>query len=165
MDYTVLALELIDIKAQMLQIPTDRALMDFVKGELFALNYMMVHAAPVHPKDLSRALAVSTARIAALLKHLEAQGLIIRMPDPEDNRQCNVRLTAAGAALILEKRKGLLSSLAQALELLGPEDAAAYLRIQKKLLYHLTHPSREDIGSQEAAPSVPARDVSQPIGP
>ena len=38
MDYTVLALELIDIKAHMLQIPTDRALMDFVKGELFALN-------------------------------------------------------------------------------------------------------------------------------
>ena len=77
---------------------------------------------------------LTTARIAAMLKSLEGQGMVTRTPDPADNRQVIVSLTKKGAALVEERLSGMVHSVAKMLEALGEEDAKAYVRIQAKLV-------------------------------
>ena len=126
MDYHLLAEELIELHRRLLSFPVNRMLADLAKGELFVLNYLMVHQDPVHPKELSQQMMVSTARVAALLNRMEEEGLIVRLPDSRDNRQTIITPTQFGIQFVQE--------------LLGPEDAQNYLRIQKKILQNLTPP-------------------------
>ena len=136
MDYHLLAEELIELHRRLLSFPVNRMLADLAKGELFVLNYLMVHQDPVHPKELSQQMMVSTARVAALLNRMEEEGLIVS----RDNRQTIITPTQFGIQFVQEHRTGLVDAMAKALELLGPEDAQNYLRIQKKILQNLTPP-------------------------
>ena len=90
MDYHALAEQLMDLHVLLHQSPAGRQLEDLDRGTSLALGYLMAHHKMAHPKELGRGMAVSSARVAALL--------------------------------------------AQVLERLGPEDAAAYLRLRKKLI-------------------------------
>lgn len=132
MDYHILAEQLIDLHRCLLSFPINRMLADLAKGELFVLNYLMVHQNPVHPKELSQQMMVSTARVAALLNRMEEQGLIVRLPDGRDNRQTIITPTAFGTQFVQEHRTAMVDAMAKTLELLGPEDAQNYLRIQKR---------------------------------
>ena len=161
MDYVALAEEMLNLRGRLLQIPITRELTSFSKGELFVLNYLMTHAAPVHPKDLSRNLTVSTARIAALLKHLEWHGLITRAADPSDSRQSNVALTPAGKGYIEKKHEEVVSALAAVLEGLGPEDTMAYLRIQEKILQNFFSSSGRCLSGVTGPHSLPAAETSE----
>ena len=134
MDYRSLANELLGIRAGMLQIPANRKLSELVKGEYFVLNYLLTRKHAVYPSELSQQLVVSTARIAALLNHMEEKGLIARTADAEDNRHIIVNLTSKGTDTIRKKRKEVADVVAQTLEQLGEDDALEYLRIQKKLI-------------------------------
>lgn len=53
-------------------------------------------------KQLSEKLLVVKSNISALLKKLEARGLVRRTPDPEDSRNNRLTLTAKGEALVQE---------------------------------------------------------------
>ncbi|MGX8700906.1 MarR family winged helix-turn-helix transcriptional regulator [Caproiciproducens sp.] len=134
MDYQNMAGRLLDIWANMPQVQAERRLSKMIVGENFALNYLASNNNEAYPKDLSKSMMVSTARIAAILKQLERDGLITRTADAQDNRQVIVRLTDEGAHLIEKDRAALLDGLTKMLEYLGPEDAEAYIRIRKKLL-------------------------------
>ena len=48
---------------------------------------------------LGEALFLESSTLTPLLKRLEAQGLVSRTRDPDDERQVRIRLTAAGRAL------------------------------------------------------------------
>ena len=135
MYYEVLAGELLNIKTKLLQVPADQKLSKMIRGELFALNYLNSHTKAIHPKELSEQLFVSTARIARLLNHLEEKKLIVRLPDPEDNRQILVELTEEGRKKIQIYRKEVIFQLTDMLEALGPEDSRDYIRILEKI-YH-----------------------------
>ena len=134
MDYHALAEQLMDLHVLLHQSPAGRQLEDLDRGTSLALGYLMAHHKMAHPKELGQGMAVSSARVAALLNHLEGQGLIRRTADPDDNRQTIVSLTAAGEERIRQRRAQAVALLAQLLERLGPEDAAAYLRLRKKLI-------------------------------
>ena len=134
MDYHALAEQLMDLHVLLHQSPAGRQLEDLDRGTSLALGYLMAHHKMAHPKELGRGMAVSSARVAALLNHLEEQGLIRRTADPDDNRQTIVSLTAAGEERIRQRRAQAVALRAQVLERLGPEDAAAYLRLRKKLI-------------------------------
>ena len=134
MDYHALAEQLMDLHVLLHQSPAGRQLEDLDRGTSLALGYLMAHHKMAHPKELGRGMAVSSAPVAALLNHLEEQGLIRRTADPDDNRQTIVSLTAAGEERIRQRRAQAVALLAQLLERLGPEDAAAYLRLRKKLI-------------------------------
>lgn len=138
MDYSMLASALLDIRAELLQVPANQQLTKMVHGELFVLNYLRTHKEIIHPKELSEKMSVSTARIAALLNHMEEKYLIVRVQDPVDSRQTIVRLTAEGEALIEKTRTEVISHVASMLKMLGSEDAQAYIRIQEKICcnYH-----------------------------
>lgn len=133
MDYKELAKELIDIQGLLLQIPAKQKLSKLHTGSLFALYYLAQSDHTVHPKELSEKLVVSTARIASLLNYLEEKGMVQRQVDPEDKRQICVVLTESGRYEIHRVCKDALPSLCDMLEKLGPEDAEAYIRIQKKI--------------------------------
>ncbi len=133
MDYQMLAEELLRLRGKILRIPASQKLSKMVQGELFVLSYLKDHDEIVHPKHLSENMAVSTARIARLLKIMEEKGLITRVEDLEDSRQVVVRLTEKGRAAIEPAKEDALRCVSELLEKLGPEDAEAYVRIQKRI--------------------------------
>ena len=134
MDYTALAEDLLQTRTSMSQMTVERQMSKMMKGEIFLLSYLASHNNQAYPKELSKGMKVSTARIATILNHLEGQKLITRTTDAEDNRQIIVTLTDAGMRLAEEYRAQMLDCLVRMLELLGPEDAREYVRLQKKLL-------------------------------
>lgn len=133
MDYTFLAKELLQVRENLLQVPANQQLSQMVRGEMFVLNYLFTHEGTIHPKELSEKMAVTTARIASLLNHMERKQLLLRYPDPNDNRQVVVVLTDTGRETIQKIRTEVISYVCTMLEELGPEDAQAYIRIQKKI--------------------------------
>ena len=104
------------------------------RGEVLALNYLAASGNRAYPKDMSRALMLTTARVAAMLKSLEGHGMVTRTPDPADSRQVIVSLTEKGITLVDERRTGMIRAVSKMLEALGEEDAKAYVRIQAKLI-------------------------------
>ena len=140
MYYELLAAELLNIKANLLQVPANQQISKLVRGERFVLNYLMTHESAVHPKELSEKLSVSTARIASLLNHMEAKHFIVRTEDPRDSRQVIVQLTPDGADAIDEIRKEVISQVSKMLESLGPDDAKEYVRIQEKIYRNFLNP-------------------------
>ena len=90
--------------------------------------------ASTSPSKLRRSMGVSSARIAALLKHLEQKGWISRSADEHDERRVNVSLTDAGRELINSRRREAIERVAAALRSLGEEDAHEYVRLQQKML-------------------------------
>ena len=133
MDYAALANELLSVRANLLQVPASQYLSHMVKGEMFVLNYLVTHENVIHPKELSEKMAVTTARIASLLNHMEEKNLIGRYTDANDSRQVVVFLTEQGKRQIQEVRARVIDYVSGMLEELGPEDAEAYIRIQKKI--------------------------------
>ena len=136
MCYEDIASELLKTRAEFLHIRALQEVSKMVKGELFVLNYLATHEEQTHPNKISKEMAVSTARIAVLLNHLEEKGLVTRTDDPEDNRQVIVRLTDKGAEKIAQYRKETLRNVADMLEHLGPDDAQDLLRIEKKIVQY-----------------------------
>ena len=133
MNYAALANELLGVRANLLQVPASQQLSHMMKGEMFVVNYLLAHETIIHPKELSEKMTVTTARIASLLNHMEEKKLICRYPDPDDSRQIVVVLTQEGKEEIQQIRAKVISYVSAMLEELGPEDAEAYIRIQKKI--------------------------------
>ena len=87
MDYTDLANQLIDLRANMPQMKMDKERAQMMHGEAFTLNFLAANGNKAYPKDLSKALMLTSARIASILKSLEKRELITRTPDPSARRQ------------------------------------------------------------------------------
>ena len=122
------------IRAQLLKVPASQQVTKLVKGELFVLNYLATHEKAVYPKDLSKEMVVSTARIAVILNQMEDKKWITRTADTEDNRQILVALTEEGHQVIEQQREKIIHAVVQMFEKLGPEDAAEFIRIQRKIV-------------------------------
>lgn len=134
MDYYELAKQLIDMRSKRPQVKMERTISQTGRGEVLVLNYLATNGNKAYPKDISKAVMLTTARIAAVLKSLEKHLLITRTPDPLDNRQIIVELTEAGIVFIEKRRKELLDVTVKMLEALGENDAREYVRIQNKLI-------------------------------
>lgn len=134
MDYIDLANQLLDLRSRVPQIKMERTISEMGRGEVLVMNYLFSRKNKVYPKDISKALMLTTARIAAILKNLEKHDMITRTQDSLDNRQTVVELTDTGLASISIRREKVVQTTAKMLEALGEEDAKAYIRIQKKLM-------------------------------
>ena len=120
-DYHILAERLVNLHTSLHPVPINQELSALDRGTFFALNYLMLHNHSAYPKDLSRSMGVSSARVASLLNHLEKEGFIQRRPDLKDNRQVIVSITDKGIQAICQKRERILDMIARALESFGPE--------------------------------------------
>lgn len=133
MYYQALAEELMAMRSCAARLQVERKVSKMLQGEAFVLNFLYEHDDFAYPKELSSAMAVSTARIARLLSGLEKLELIKRTTDPDDNRQIIVTLTDLGEQNVNEQRKETLNFMSGILEKFGPNDAAEYVRLNKKL--------------------------------
>ncbi len=128
---------MLSVRAQLSHMPAGEAVADASGGEFFVLS-LLLHSAPSCPSELSRSMGVSSARIAALLKHLEQKGFVQRRTDEHDERRVIVSLTGAGRELICKRRREAIERVAAALRSLGEDDAREYVRLQQKMLEALT---------------------------
>lgn len=143
MDYRSLAEKMLDIRARLSHLPVGSAVAEATGGEYFALSFLLTHGYKSCPSELSRSMGVSSARIAALLKHLEQKGWVSRCADPSDERRVRVSLTDAGRRMISKRREDALGRVARALESLGEDDAREYVRLQQKMLSIMLEPGNE----------------------
>ena len=132
-DYQKMADEYLSLRIGLKHSPNYRMVIEFSHGELCVLNYLFTHDGTAYPKELSNDMHVSSARIAALLNQMAKKGWLIRAADTADNRKVLITLTESGQAEILQKRRKVLEITTDMLKSLGPEDAKACLRIQRKL--------------------------------
>jgi len=129
MDFSSLAVQLLQSRARLLLVPAQRDVSRMLRGELFVLNYLREQQRTVHPKELSDRLCVSSARIARLLNVLEKDDMIDRHTDPADSRSVVVALTPKGEAEIDQVRRAVLDHISSMLQALGEEDSKTYIRI------------------------------------
>ncbi|MCC0643974.1 MarR family transcriptional regulator [Clostridioides sp. ZZV14-6009] len=134
MDYMELALELGKVKTLMVKIPHKDKIADIQSGEKFVLGYLSKNNKKVNPKEISSTMNVSTARMSAILNQLESKEMIERCVDPQNGRQTLVQLMPKGIQQQKINEKEFLEYTVKFLKALGPEDAIAYIRIQKKII-------------------------------
>lgn len=103
------------------------------RGTGFILAYLEQKSGEVIAGDLARELNVSTARIAALLKTMEKNGLIIRYRSSADNRQTVVEITQKGIDYSLKMREQILEKVELLLERVSREELDQFIRISEKI--------------------------------
>lgn len=133
MTYKELAEELLQLTVQSPYMKIIRELGETTRPEIFVLLYLKTHDGKAYPKELSEAFLVSTARIAVILNKLEGEGYVRRMVDTADNRHTVIEMTETGYRLMADRRSEVIARLTGILELLNLDDAAEYIRLQKKI--------------------------------
>ena len=103
-------------------------------GELCVLYFLAKRGGQSLPGELSTASGVSSARTAAVLNGLEKKGEIIRLPDENDRRRVQVKLTECGRRRLEEEKAGVTRRLEEVLHELGEEDAETFLRLLRRLV-------------------------------
>ena len=103
------------------------------RGVGFVIAYLSKADHEVIAGELARELGVSTARIAALLKSMEKNGLIVRQRSERDARQTVVNITEAGAKFAEELKEQLFSKIELMIEKVGKKDLEEFIRISNKI--------------------------------
>lgn len=132
MNYHKLAQELISLMA--FKKPPMEDSGQLSRGEIGILMYLRHQHDGISSGDLSKALDLSTGRVATALKGLERKKYIKRMPDPEDKRRIYVFLEEKGIQYVQEKEQKALTRTEELLRKLGEEDAREFVRILKRIM-------------------------------
>lgn len=73
-------------------------------AQLLLLGAIDRHCGEATPSQLAASERMRSSNLAAALRELEADGLLIRTPDGEDRRKVRVKLTPEGLRLLHESR-------------------------------------------------------------
>lgn len=103
------------------------------KGIGFVLVYLQESDHEVIAGELAKKLNVSTARISALLRKMEKNGLIVRYRSPADARQTVVEITEEGNVYVDKMKEQILMKMELLLEKVGKEDMEEFIRISRKI--------------------------------
>lgn len=133
MDYREGALRLLNSTAALNRLMARSTLREFWKGEVHVLLFLSSRESST-PGELSAAMGISTARVAAMLNAMEKKGLICRQISPEDRRKIVVTLTEEGLGRVRARQDMLLRETQNMLAELGERDAEEYLRIVGRLI-------------------------------
>ena len=93
------------------------------------LTYIHGHGDNVHPNEIAEDLSITTAQMAVLLNHLEKLGYIERIPDKEDHRKTNVRLTESGKNYRKELSKKYHSFINEIFMRMGKRDSERFVEL------------------------------------
>ena len=96
-------------------------------------------AGPSTPSALARVEQISPQSMGATLGALEARGLVERRPDPDDGRRAVMSLTAAGRAVLRNKRNARTQQLAAALSQGFTQAELRHLQAAAPLIERLAH--------------------------
>lgn len=136
MNYQELAEEFLDFMVTVKDgpMPPPPDLMEFSRGEMGILVYLVHLKDGVSAGELSKNLKLTTGRIAAALKTLEKKMYIERRTDPSDGRKVLVYITAIGKELSQRKKKEAIAHLTKNLEKFSIEEAEQFVQLMKKFL-------------------------------
>jgi len=133
LNYDDLAVELLEKMTALYKSKTHKHINEGLHGESFVLQYIALNGGSVLPGDISLAMKVSSARVAAALNSLENKGLITRQIDRNDRRKIIVEITQAGRDSTEKHRKNILQGASMFLGLLGEDDARDFVRLMGKV--------------------------------
>ncbi len=133
MDYMALAEQMLREVQVLNMAKPQKSITESMHGEAFVLGYIAQRSGYVLPSEISHAMNVSTARIAAALNGLEKKGYIARQIDKSDRRKILVELTGEGKEAAGRYRQTILEIMASMLKMLGEHDAKEYVRITGRL--------------------------------
>lgn len=134
MDYRALAGELFRSIFKSAKTPLHQTPRDVSHGAIGILVTLLRAGDGLSSGELSKALQISTGRVATALKSLEKKGMIVRREDPQDGRRVLVYVTESGRAFAHEKHEKAMSEMERMLRLLGEEDAQELVRIVKRMV-------------------------------
>lgn len=133
MCYSKLAEEFLEQMSLFRRFEPQQKINESMRGEGFVLHHIAMNKDHIIPSEISEAIGISGARIAATLNSLESKGCITRKIDPSDRRKILVELTDKGRAQDEEHRLMLIGVIEKMLRLLGEHDAKEYIRISRKM--------------------------------
>ncbi|SDT46197.1 MarR family winged helix-turn-helix transcriptional regulator [Microlunatus soli] len=103
-----------------------------VSGTPIALLHFVRDADP-RLGDLAEKLQVKPSVASRAVAALESDGLVVRVPDPDDARACRVHLTDTGRAHLQRRQDRALDLVSQAFADWSTEDAAQSVRLLQRL--------------------------------
>lgn len=133
MDYDLLAKEFMETMHHMRKRKGQKELNDSMQGESFVLFYISHHKDNVTPSDISNAMGITSARIAATLNSLESKGFIERRIDTQDRRRILIDLTKTGKEHVQKHYDMVMTITKNMLKYLGEDDSKEFIRIMKRL--------------------------------
>ncbi|MDE5655393.1 MAG: MarR family transcriptional regulator [Clostridia bacterium] len=83
--------------------------------------------------EIAKKMKVSTARVAVLLKKMEAKNLIERSSDKDDARIVYINITTDGKALVDEIRNIMTEHLARIIDELGMDKIKTFLDLSAEI--------------------------------
>jgi DNA-binding MarR family transcriptional regulator len=110
-----------------------RPIIDLSKGEMATMLYLVIENDHAIVGDIANRIALSSGRMAAVLKSLEKKELILKKQCREDRRQTIVSSTIKGQKLVKNHSEMVFGITLNLLKFLGDEDATAFVRINKRI--------------------------------
>ncbi len=133
MNYTELAQQFLCRSYQFRNRGHQKKVDEVMRGEAFALLYILKNGSCVLPGEISNEMNISSARVAAILNSLEDKGFILREIDKSDRRKVLVQLTQEGRVLAKKHVQMVVNITTSMLKLLGENDAKELVRIMGRL--------------------------------
>lgn len=110
-----------------------RKINDSVRGENMVISLIDKNGGSIYPKNIEKAMEISSARVAKIINNLENKNLIIRETDKEDRRKTLVSLTKDGYEFVEVKNQQMNFAITTMFDLLGDKDSEDFVRIVEKI--------------------------------
>lgn len=103
------------------------------------LDYILIESRrhPVYQKDLEQEFGLRASTVTEMLKSLEFQGLITRLPDEQDARYKKIMFTSKAASMKDQLRREIEQSEQILLQGIGEEELARFMCTANKMLQNL----------------------------
>lgn len=88
---------------------------------------------PLCPAEIGSRLLVTRGTVTGLLDSLEKQGLIRRLPDPQDRRMLRIQITQKARDLLARMRPGHFAGEAEMMSGLSQREQETLVRLLGKL--------------------------------
>jgi DNA-binding MarR family transcriptional regulator len=108
---------------------------------------VIVFAGPISLTDLAAAEQVSLPTTSRMMKDMEADNLIERIPDPADKRSVRIQATTKGLSLFEEARQRRIKSISDRVQTLTNEQIALLeeaTTLLEKITLPPNHPNRNE---------------------
>lgn len=97
------------------------------------LKYLSENSEQATAGEISKGIGVSTARVAVLLKKMNAKGFIEKQGDPTDGRIVLVRLTERGRDTSNQLRRDMYAQIGALIDRLGMERLMQFAEISREI--------------------------------
>ena len=104
-----------------------------LKGENMLMSILNSLGGQGTVAEINQYFDFTPARLSAIVKTLEAKGLVQKVQNKKDRRSFTIVLTSEGAMNYMRYRERAIANAMFLVEYLGEEDVTDFLRIVKKI--------------------------------